>query len=61
MERPLCVTACVSLQDYFQAHGEQEEPDLTGVWWFSSWRTEIEGWLRNDSYPDTGADCYGPN
>lgn len=38
---PKCVTTCVSLQDYFQAHGEQEEPELTGMWWFSSWRTEM--------------------
>lgn len=38
MERALHVTTCVSLEDYFQARGEQGKgPELTGIWWLSSW------------------------
>lgn len=62
MERALHVTTCVSLQDYFQAHGEQGKGlELTGIWWLSRWRKEIEAWLRSDSYPGAGADCCGAN
>lgn len=56
------MTTCVSLQDYFQAHGEQGKGlELTGIWWLSRWRKEIEAWLRSDSYPGAGADCCGAN
>lgn len=51
MERALHVTARVNLRDCFQAHGEQGKGlELTGMWCLSSWRKEIEEWLRSESY-----------
>lgn len=52
MQRAIHVTVEVSLQDYFQTHGEQRKGlELTGTWRLSSLRKEAKAWLRSDSYP----------